>query len=326
MPDALEAILAGARISESPVVLLDTYERMTALGGYLRRGLLPSLPERDRDRDRRPRGTRFELVRRWLGGRRDRARARGVRPDGLARPAGQPRPRRRACRGGRRMGRGLAARARAGGRDGSRRQRLDARDGRRQAGDRPLADPAPGRVRAERRPPLGAQRRRDRHGSRRSTCSGPCCRTATRRPSTSGCGALTFTEPLGDGLTLHDLVRRALHADLRRRDQERERELRRRIVDHLYERARGRRPADLDRDGAPDRERRDQVGIRLGGQRRLPDRRRPAGRRRRRSRRCSSPGTSRSGGASRAGSSASRPSGWRWRATGRTAWSASWSA
>ena len=50
--------------------------------------------------------------------------------------------------------------------------------------------------------------------------------------------SLTFTEPLGDGLTLHELVRKALHADLRRRDQERERELRRRIVDHLYERAR----------------------------------------------------------------------------------------
>ena len=49
---------------------------------------------------------------------------------------------------------------------------------------------------------------------------------------------LTFTEPLGDGLTLHELVRKALWADLRRRDQDRERELRRRIVDHLYERAR----------------------------------------------------------------------------------------
>ena len=56
---------------------------------------------------------------------------------------------------------------------------------------------------------------------------------AYRRLST-----LTFTEPLGDGLTLHELVRKALWADLRRRDQERERELRRRIVDHLYERAR----------------------------------------------------------------------------------------
>src|SRR5207237_798868 len=46
MPDALEAILAGARTSEGPVVLLDTYEQMTALDGYLRRGLLPSLPDR----------------------------------------------------------------------------------------------------------------------------------------------------------------------------------------------------------------------------------------------------------------------------------------
>jgi hypothetical protein len=50
--------------------------------------------------------------------------------------------------------------------------------------------------------------------------------------------ALSFTEPLGDGLTLHELVRKALRADFRVRDPERERELRRRIVDHLYERAR----------------------------------------------------------------------------------------
>ncbi len=50
--------------------------------------------------------------------------------------------------------------------------------------------------------------------------------------------ALSFTEPLGDGLTLHELVRKALRADFRGRDPERERELRRRIIDHLYERAR----------------------------------------------------------------------------------------
>ena len=46
MPDALEAVLCGARDSEQPLVLIDTYERMTALDGYLRRGLLPSLPDR----------------------------------------------------------------------------------------------------------------------------------------------------------------------------------------------------------------------------------------------------------------------------------------
>jgi hypothetical protein len=48
---------------------------------------------------------------------------------------------------------------------------------------------------------------------------------------------LTITEPLGDGITLHDLVRKALLADLRLRNQELERDLRRRIVDYLYDRA-----------------------------------------------------------------------------------------
>ena len=47
----------------------------------------------------------------------------------------------------------------------------------------------------------------------------------------------TFAESLGGGLTLHELVRRAARADLRHRDPERERELRRRIADHLYARA-----------------------------------------------------------------------------------------
>ncbi|MGZ4173510.1 MAG: hypothetical protein ACXVQR_03430, partial [Solirubrobacteraceae bacterium] len=40
MPDALEAVLAGARHHPRPLVLIDTYERMAALDGYLRRGLL----------------------------------------------------------------------------------------------------------------------------------------------------------------------------------------------------------------------------------------------------------------------------------------------
>jgi hypothetical protein len=48
---------------------------------------------------------------------------------------------------------------------------------------------------------------------------------------------LTCVEPLADGLALHELVRRALRADFRRRDPEREQDLRRRIVDHLFGRA-----------------------------------------------------------------------------------------
>ncbi len=45
---------------------------------------------------------------------------------------------------------------------------------------------------------------------------------------------LTVAEPLGDGVTLHELVRKALLADLRLRNQEFERFLRRRIIDYLY--------------------------------------------------------------------------------------------
>jgi hypothetical protein len=47
----------------------------------------------------------------------------------------------------------------------------------------------------------------------------------------------TFAEPLGEGVTLHELVRRALHADLRLRHPEWERELRRRVADYFWSRA-----------------------------------------------------------------------------------------
>lgn len=48
---------------------------------------------------------------------------------------------------------------------------------------------------------------------------------------------LTVAEPVGDGITLHELVRKALLADLRQRNPELERDLRRRIVDYLWGRA-----------------------------------------------------------------------------------------
>ena len=49
----------------------------------------------------------------------------------------------------------------------------------------------------------------------------------------------TFVETLAGGLTLHELVREALRGQVRRMRPEREAELRRRIVDHLYARAAG---------------------------------------------------------------------------------------
>ncbi|UGS34792.1 AAA family ATPase [Capillimicrobium parvum] len=49
--------------------------------------------------------------------------------------------------------------------------------------------------------------------------------------------SLTFVESAGPGVTLHDVARLALRADLRLRSPEREAELRRRIADHLHDRA-----------------------------------------------------------------------------------------
>jgi hypothetical protein len=47
---------------------------------------------------------------------------------------------------------------------------------------------------------------------------------------------LTVTEPLGGGIMMHELVRKALLADLRQRNPDLERDVRRRIADYLYER------------------------------------------------------------------------------------------
>ena len=53
---------------------------------------------------------------------------------------------------------------------------------------------------------------------------------------------LTVAEPVGDGITLHELARKVLLADLRLRNPELERDLRRRIIDYLYTRALGGEP------------------------------------------------------------------------------------
>lgn len=47
----------------------------------------------------------------------------------------------------------------------------------------------------------------------------------------------TYSEPLGGGVALHELVGKAVRADLRRRASELERQLRRRIADYLHDRA-----------------------------------------------------------------------------------------
>jgi AAA ATPase domain len=44
----------------------------------------------------------------------------------------------------------------------------------------------------------------------------------------------TFAEPVAGGVALHEIVRQAMRSDLRGRDAERDRELRRRVADHLF--------------------------------------------------------------------------------------------
>jgi hypothetical protein len=231
---ALEAVLATARGSDRPLLLIDSFERMTALGGYLRRELLPSLPGR----------TLVVISGRgapdpawfadgWEGVARLLDLGALPRDDALRLLAAYG------------VGDGTAIAEWAAGSPLALTLAADAvKSG---------WDPAGGMDQPEFLKSL-IHRLVDYHdtdGVRLSALgvaaiarvTTPGLLAAVLPDSDAGVAydrlcALTFTEPLGDGLALHELVRKALHADLARRDRERERELRRRIIDHLYQRAR----------------------------------------------------------------------------------------
>jgi AAA ATPase domain len=241
-PDALEALLGGARDAPMPLVLIDTFERMEALGGYLRRGLLPSLPERTvvviAGRSE-PDAAWFQAG--WETLATELALGAFGAADALAlvEVHGVDDERAQAIidwAAGSPLAIALAAEAAA----------ADAGWSPEQGSDRPeilhslirrLLDTELGLV-----------------GSSALLVAAIARVTTTELlravlPKTDADAAfqrlrsLSFTEPLGDGLALHELVRRTLRADFCRRDAERERELRRRIVDHLYERACAGEPA-----------------------------------------------------------------------------------
>jgi hypothetical protein len=236
MPDALEDILAGAREVERPVLLIDTYERMTALAGYLRRGLLPSLPAQ----------TVAVIAGRatpdpgWFAGGWE-----GVATS-LELGALSHREAIELLAGyGLTDGRSTAAALWAEGSPLALALAAEAA-----AADDDW-EPASGSERPEIVQSLIRRlAESELHGVRLSALGVAAIARVTTldlleavlpngqaETAYDRLESLTFTEPLGDGLTLHELVRRALRADLRRREQERERELRRRIVDYLYDRA-----------------------------------------------------------------------------------------
>ena len=236
-PGGLDEAMDGVDAEALPLVMFDTYERMEAAGAYLRQRLLPSLPERslvilagrsapepawfqggweqltvEFELKPMPREDALMLV-----------RERGVQDDALAEAvctwaAGSP------------LALTLAAdAARAFG----------------------TWDPD----RLEDRPEL--VRGLIRHTARTELDGGnldviavaALARVTTPRmleevlPDVDAAMAIdwlrtrTFAEETSAGVTLHDIVRKAVRADVRLREPERERELRRRIADHLHKRA-----------------------------------------------------------------------------------------
>jgi len=234
---ALEDALGAVRDEQRPLLLFDSYERISAMDGYLRRELLPSLSERAlvviAGRTRPGRGwvesgweglaVELELGPLSRGESVELLRSRGVADERIARE--------------------LVAWA-----DGSPLALTLAAD----AAGRPGAWTPHNAV--ERPRIVEALIRRLADAEIDGAHPGALAVAAIARVTTvellrdvlpgvdAACGfewlaSRSFTEPLGEGVALHELVRKALAADLRRRDQERERILRRRVADHLHERA-----------------------------------------------------------------------------------------
>jgi hypothetical protein len=234
-PDGIESLLAPARGSARPLITIDTFEKVAGLAGYLRRGLLPSLPESAvvviagrGDPDTRW----FEGS--WEGLVAELPLAAMGRAEALELLAAQDVSDERAevivawAEG---SPLALALAADAAGRD-------------------PRWLPQPVAQTPELLRPMIRRLVEDERGEVRwsALAVAATARVTTREllgdvlpdgadDAFSQLQRLSFTEPLSDGLTLHELVRRALRADLKLHEADRERDLRRRIVDHLYRRA-----------------------------------------------------------------------------------------
>lgn len=233
-PGTLDAALRGAMGCDHPVVLIDSYERMTGLDTYLRRELLPALSDRALvviagrsvpDQAWFAGGWEAVTARLDLGGLPARdaqalLAARGVNDERV--------PAIIEWAGGSPLALSLAADAAASDSSWN-----AARDPDRPEILRPLIHRlVAAELRHVRLPALAiaAVARTTTPELLRALLSPADAHAAYQQLCD-----LTITEPLGDGITLHELVRKALLADLRLRNQELERDLRRRIVDYLYD-------------------------------------------------------------------------------------------
>jgi hypothetical protein len=237
LPDALDDALTGARREERPLIVIDSYERVTALGGYLQGTVLPTLPvqaivvlaRRGLPEPSWSAGGWETVVREVeLGGlsreeSRKMLRLAGVKDPGLVREAVL-------WSGGSPLALALTAEPGVRWRPAS-------------EGGGP-ADP--GVVRALVRRLAGSELEGAQFALLEVAAIARLTTVDLLRhvlPKTKAerayqwLASRTFTEPLGDGVTLHELVGKALRADLRRRDPSRQQELRKRIADYLHARA-----------------------------------------------------------------------------------------
>ena len=235
-PGELERALFGVAQEPRPLVVFDTYERMSAVGGWLRRRLLPSLPERSLvvlAGRRRPEPEWFqggweqvcaELEMRPFGAEEARAlgRQHGIDDDAtldalLEWAEGSP------------LALTLGADAARGG--DWRPEWLEGRPDLTQAILRRLTEEellqGDGDVLA-----VASIARVVTARLLRAVLPGVDADEAE-----SWLRGRSFVEHFGHGVALHDLVRKAVRSDLRRRRPEHERDLRRRIADHVHDRA-----------------------------------------------------------------------------------------
>jgi hypothetical protein len=238
VPDELEDALAGARAEPKPLIVIDNFESVSFLGGYLRRALVPSLPRGAAMMIGSRRAPGPEWAPREAGGGFESIRLRPLdSADSLELL--------------RRLGLSgeLAAEAGRWARGNPLALELGA-DSARRLGRVPGLLEGDG---AELGEELVA---RLVEGSLRGPQLATLAVAAIARVTTPALLAAaltgadpdaewewlrsrTFVEPRGEGAAPHELVREAIRAGVRRDEPLLERELRRRVADHLYERASG---------------------------------------------------------------------------------------
>jgi hypothetical protein len=238
VPDAIEEALAPASRFDRPLILIDTFERMSALGGHLRRTVLPGLPEHTIvviAGRRAPERGWFEAGWETLSREMELGPLSVAEATELLRTHGLSDP-----------GRAGELVSWAGGSPLALTLAADT------AGDPSWIGVSGGEV-------LRSLVRRlaesEIDGLHRDVLGVACIARVTTAdllrdvlPDVAPAEAMewlearSFAEPLGGGVTLHELVRRSLRAEMQQAEPERERELRRRIADSLYARAVGGRP------------------------------------------------------------------------------------